>query len=104
MVGVVEVSIGSTSSCPEPSTTMIPSMPPATGMTSPPTATDPPIPIPTTIHPTCALAVLPPLIVNVLVALTGVEVLMEFWVVVGLALVVTGGADSVDVVVLVDVG
>ena len=53
---------------------MTPSVPPATGRVFPPTATDPPTPTPTTIHPTCALAVWPLLTVNVLVAVTGFEV------------------------------
>ena len=81
---------------------MITSVPPATGRIFPPTTTDPPAPTPTTIHPTCALAVWPLLTVNVLEALiTSGDVPVEIRVVVKVAVVVAGGGD--DFRVLVDV-
>lgn len=86
---------------------MIPFVPPATGRTLSPTATAPPTPTPTTIHPTCALAVWPLLTVNVLEALViDVKVLLEFWVVrvVELALVVAGGGDDSGVLAGPDAG
>jgi|SRR6266498_5557097 len=81
---------------------MITSVPPSTRRILPPTTTDPPTPTPKTIHPTWALAVWPSLTVSVLEALKSVELLMEFRVVVDLAVVVAGGGD--DFGVLVDVG
>ena len=54
---------------------MTPAVPPAIGIMLPSTTTDPPTPTPTTLHPTWAFAVWPLLTVNVLVALTRVEVL-----------------------------
>ena len=69
VVGVVAVLIGSTSTSPELPTSIIPFSPPATGRTLPPTATAPPTPTPTTIHPIWALAVWPLLTVNVFEAL-----------------------------------
>ena len=103
VVGVVEASeceIVLTSSSPELFSMIIPSVPPGTGRILPPTATAPPTPTPTTIHPTCALAVWPPLTVNVLEALTSVGAPVEFWVIVELAVDAGGGDDfgvSVDV-------
>ena len=71
---------------------MIASVPPTTGRTVSPTATAPPIPTPTTIHPTWALTVWPLLTVNVFEALTGVGVMVGFWVLV--ELVVVAGDDD----------
>ena len=68
-------------------------MPPATGRIWPPTETDPPIPTPTTSHPTWALAVWPLRIVNVLEAETS-GVIKGIWGIVELAAVLAGG-DSV---------
>jgi len=65
-------------------------VPPATGRILPPTATAPPTPTPTTIHPTWALTVWPLLTVNVFEALTTVGVMVGFRVVV----VVAGGDDD----------
>jgi len=79
---------------------MTPAVPPATGIISPPTATDPPTPTPTTIHPTWALAVWPLLTVNVLEAL--IEVLEESRVVVEVVVVVAAGGDELGA--FVDVG
>jgi len=77
---------------------MIAVVPPSTGRVAPPTETAPPTPIPTTIHPTCALAVCPLLTVSVFEALlNSVDVLVEF-----LAVVVAGRGDGFRV--LVDVG
>jgi len=72
VVGVVVVSNGSTSTSPELPTSITPLSPPATGRRLPPTATAPPTPTPTTIHPTSALAVWPLLTVNVFEALISV--------------------------------
>jgi len=83
---------------------MIFTVPPATGRILPPTETDPPIPTPTIIHPTCALAVCPPLTVTVFEALVSPnpgEVPVEVCVVVELAAVAGGGEDCG---LLVDVG
>jgi len=79
---------------------MIPPVPPATGRVFPPTATDPPTPTPTTIHPTCALAVWPLLTVNVLVAVTAFGV-TGIWVVVEMEAVdvVADGSEDLGVVV-----
>ena len=107
LVGVVAVSIGSTSTSPELPTSIIPFKPPATERTLFPTTTAPPTPTPTTIHPTWALAVWPLLTVTVLVTLiTGCSVevalvLVACRVVVKLAGVVAGGDDDFGVV---DVG
>jgi len=76
---------------------MIASVPPATGRILSPTATAPPIPTPTTIHPTWALTVRPLLTVNVFEALTCVGVVVGFRVVVGLVVVVADGGDDLGV-------
>jgi len=68
-------------------------VPPATGRIWPPTETDPPIPTPTTSHPTWALAVWPLRIVNVLEAVTS-GVIKGVWGIVELA-AVFAGEDSV---------
>ena len=93
---MVEVcdSIVLSSSPPELFSSMIASVPAATGRILSPTATAPPIPTPTTIHPTWALTVWPLLTVNVFEALTDVGVIVDFWVAVRLAVVAAGsGAD-----------
>jgi len=100
VVEVVEVDseIVTSSSWPELFSSMIAVVPPSTGRVAPPTETAPPRPIPTTIHPTCALAVCPLLTVSVFEALlNSVDVLVEF-----LAVVVAGRGDGFRV--LVDVG
>src|SRR6266498_2841604 len=76
---------------------MITSVPPATGRILSPTATAPPIPTPTTIHPTWALTVWPLLTVNVFDALTSVGVMVGFCIVVGLVVIVAGGGDDFGV-------
>ena len=76
---------------------MTASVPPSTGRIPPPTATNPPTPAPTTIHPTLALAVWPLLTVSVFGALTDVGVPVEILLVVGLVVVVDGGADDFGV-------
>ena len=75
------------SSCPELFSSMIAAVSPATGRTVSPTATAPPIPTPTTIHPTWALTVWPLLIVNVFGVLVG-------FCVVGIGVVVANGGDD----------
>ena len=75
---------------------MIAPVPPAIGRILPPTATAPPTPTPTTIHPTWALTVWPLLTVNVFEALTSVGVMvgLMLWFVVGFVVVVASGGDD----------
>jgi len=90
---VVEVLIVLSSSCPDPFSPIIASVPPATGRIWPPTETDPPMPTPTTSHPTWALAVWPLRIVNVLEAVTS-GVIKGVWEIVEFA-AVFAGEDSI---------
>lgn len=73
-------------------------MPPATWKILLPTETDPPIPTPTTIHPTWAAAVSPLRIVNVLEAVT-FGAIKEMWALVELAAVVADGDEGFRVFV-----
>jgi len=71
---------------------MTPTAPPATGRTSPPATTAPPVPTPTTTHPTKALTVWPLLTVTV-----GCTPELVLFVVVGRGVVIPGGGDRVGV-------